>query len=126
MIELINISGVRLDIDESTRKYVARKISRLDRHIPRNLREFASAEVILKEVNRVHGNKYEADVTIKLPGKTLVAKDSTVNILAAIDIVEANLVSQLQRYKKILSRRKNSRKILSLLSRGSYSSTKNS
>ncbi len=103
MINLITITGVKYDVDEATKKYVIKKISRLDRYLPRHARKSASAEVLLKEVNRAHGNKYEAEVIINVPGKVLTAKDSTVNILAALDIVEAKLASQLHKYKETTS-----------------------
>ena len=51
-------------------------------------------------MNHDHGNKYEVEVIMKIPGKTLTAKDSTGNIMAAIDIVEAKLLSQLHDYKE--------------------------
>lgn len=99
MINRISITGVKYDVDDATKKYVIKKISRLDRYLPRHARKSASAEVVLKEVNRAHGNKYEAEVIIRVPNKTLTAKDSTVNILAALDIVEAKLATQLHKYK---------------------------
>ncbi len=99
MINQISITGVRYDVDEATKKYVIKKISRLDRYIPRHARKTASAEVLLKEVNRAHGNKYEAEVIVRVPNKTMTAKDSTVNMLAALDIVEAKLAAQLHKYK---------------------------
>ena len=82
MINLITITGVKYDVDEATKKYVIKKISRLDRYLPRHARKTASAEVLLKEVNRARGNKYEAEIIIRVPNKILTAKDSTVNILA--------------------------------------------
>lgn len=99
MINRISITGVKYDVDDATKKYVIKKISRLDRYLPRHARKTASAEVILKEVNRAHGNKYEAEVIVKVPSKVMMAKDSTVNMLAALDIVEAKLASQLHKYK---------------------------
>lgn len=99
MIESIVISGVKYTPDEQTKKYVIKKIARLDRFLPRHARKSVSAEVKLKQVNRNHGNKYEAEVIMYVPDKQLTAKDSTVNVLAAVDIVEAKLVTQLRRYK---------------------------
>ena len=99
MIDRISITGIKFDVDEATKKYVIKKISRLDRYLPRHARKTASADVILKEVNKAHGNKYEAEVIINVPGKLLTAKDSTVNMLAALDIVEAKLATQLHKYK---------------------------
>lgn len=101
MIEAITISGVKYELDATTKKYVIKKIGRLDRYLPKHARKSASAEVKLKQVNRDHGNKYEAEVLLNVPEKTLAAIDSTVNMLAAIDIVEAKLVNQLKKYKEI-------------------------
>jgi putative sigma-54 modulation protein len=101
MIESIAITGVKYDVDEATKKYVAKKIGRLDRFLPRHARKSVTAEVKLKQVNRDHGNKYEAEVILHVPDKQLAAKDTTVNMLAAIDIVEAKIMHQLQRYKEM-------------------------
>jgi len=101
MIQSIAITGVKYDLDETTKKYVTRKIGRLDRFLPRHARKSVTAEVRLKQVNRDHGNKYEAEVILNVPNKTLTAKDSTINMLAAVDIVEAKIVTQLRKYKDI-------------------------
>lgn len=100
MINAISITGVKFDLDETTKKYVIKKIGRLDRYLPRHARKSAKAEVKLKEINKDHGNKYEAEVILHVPEKILTAKDSTVNILAALDIVEAKLATQLHKYKE--------------------------
>jgi putative sigma-54 modulation protein len=100
MIEAIDISGVKYELDGTTKRYVTKKVGRLDRYLPKHARKSATAEVKLKEVNRDHGNKYEAEVILNVPDKTITAKDSTVNMLAAIDIVEAKLVAQLRKYKQ--------------------------
>lgn len=100
MIEAMDIMGVKYELDDTTKKYVTKKIGRLDRYLPKHARKSVTAEVRLKEVNRDHGNKYEAEVILTVPDKVLTAKDSTVNMLAAIDIVEAKLVAQLRKYKQ--------------------------
>lgn len=100
MINSINITGVNFDLDETTKRYVIKKIGRLDRYLPRHARKSATADVKLKQVNRDHGNKYEAEVTIHVPERALTAKDTTMNVLAALDIVEAKLAVQLHRYKE--------------------------
>jgi putative sigma-54 modulation protein len=99
MIQSIVISGVKYTPDERTKKYVRQKIGRLDRFLPRHARKTASAEVKLKQVNRDHGNKYEAEILLHIPNKKLTAKDSTVNMYAAVDIVEHKLATQLKKYK---------------------------
>ena len=100
MIETMDITGVKYELDDTTKKYATKKIGRLDRYLPKHARKSVTAEIKLKEVNRDHGNKYEAEVILTVPDKVLTARDSTVNMLAAIDIVEAKLVAQLRKYKQ--------------------------
>jgi len=100
MIQNIDISGVKYEPDAITKKYVMKKIGRLDRYLPKHARKSVTAEVKLKEVNREQGNKYEAEVILHIPNKQLTAKDSTMNMLAAVDIVEAKLTTQLKKYKE--------------------------
>ena len=104
MIAHIDITGVRYTLDDNTKKYVNRKIGRLDRFLPRHARKSVTAEVVLQEVNRKNGNNYECSVVLNLPGKRLSAKDSTVNMLAAVDIVEEKLKQQLKKYNDNRSR----------------------
>lgn len=120
MINAISITGVKFDLDETTKRYVIKKIGKLDRYLPRHARKSASAEVLLKEVNRDHGNKYEAEVVLHVPDKQLTAKDSTVNVLAALDIVEAKLVSQLHKYKQTTVAHIGRRRLLSRFKRSAY------
>lgn len=100
MIAHIDITGVgSYKPDESAKKYIKKKIGSLDRLAPRHARKTMKAEVKLAEVNKAHGNKYEVDVLLHIPNKTLTAKDTTMNVLAATDIVEAKLATQLRKYK---------------------------
>lgn len=99
MITIISITGIRYDVDEATKKYVTKKIGRLERFLPRHARKSATAEVILKQIDKSEGNKYQAEVNLVVPDRTLTASDSTGNMYAAIDIVESKLAGQLRRYK---------------------------
>lgn len=94
----IDITGVRYTPDELTKRYVRKKIGGLERYLGRHARKTFRAEVKLKEVNRAHGNKYQCDVIIHVPESTFTAKDSTLNMLAAVDIVEEKLKNQLKKY----------------------------
>lgn len=98
MIQTINITGVRYTPDDLTKRYVRKKIGSLDKFIARHDAKSAKVDVKMKEVNRAHGNKYECDVIFHLPEATITAKDSTLNMLAAIDIVEQKLRVQLKKY----------------------------
>ena len=101
MIENVDITGVgTYRADDLTKKYIRKKIGSLDRLAPRHARKSIRAEVKIAEVNRDKGNKYEVEVVVHIPEKTVTAKDSTMNVLAATDIVEAKIANQLRKYKE--------------------------
>lgn len=100
MIESLTVTGIKYDVDEKTSKYVTKKIGSLDRYLPRHARKSVKATVKLIQIDEKHGNKYEVEVVMSLPEKTITAKDSTLNMLAAVDIVEAKLATQLRKYKE--------------------------
>ena len=106
MIASIDVTGIKYEVDEKTLKYVTEKVGKLDRYLPSHARRTMTADVKLKQVNRDHGNKYEAEVIIHVPNKVVTAIDSTFNMMAAIDIVEAKLIAQLHRYKDSMVARK--------------------
>jgi ribosomal subunit interface protein len=101
MITQVEITGVgAYTADDATKKYIRKKIGNLERLAPRHARKSMRAEVKIAEVNRDKGNKYEVEVILAVPGRVLTAKDSTMNVLAATDIVEAKLAAQLRKYKQ--------------------------
>ncbi len=100
MINAIDISGVKYDISNATKRYVTKRVARLDRYLPRHARKSVAADVKLRQVNQAYGNKYEAEIILTVPDKKILAKDTTSNMMAAIDIVEAKLVAQLRKYKE--------------------------
>lgn len=100
MISNITITGVRYSPSEAAKKYVQKKVGRLDRFLPRHTRGVASADVKLSQVDRQNGNKYEAEIIMTLPDRVIAAKDSTLNVMAAVDIVEHKIAAQLHRYKE--------------------------
>ena len=120
MIADIDITGVGgYVLDEPTKKYISKKIGRLDRLVTRHARKTMSASVKIEEVNRDNGNKYEVEVIINVPDQVIKAKDSTMNVLAAVDIVEAKLNGQVRKYKDdVLTHVGSSRGVLAKLKRG--------
>lgn len=115
MIEPIDIVGQKFDLDEDIKRYVRKKIGRLDRYLSRHARKSVKAEVKLRDVGKNHGNKYECEVILHLPSDTVMAKDSTLNVFAAVDIVEAKLKNQLRKYKDMRTTRRS--RIKEVLSR---------
>jgi putative sigma-54 modulation protein len=99
MIENIVISGVHREVDEDLQKYVHKKIGNLDRYISAKSKESVHVEVRLKESPSKDKKTRTCEVSIHLPHETITTTESTVNIYAAIDIVEAKLKNQLMKYK---------------------------
>ena len=106
MITSIDVTGIKYEVDKKTLKYVTEKVGNLDRYLPSHARRTMTADVKLKQVNKDHGNKYEAEIIVHVPEKTLTASDTTINMMAAVDIVEAKLIAQLKKYKDSLTQRK--------------------
>ena len=100
MIENIEISGTNYEVEEGLKAYVEKRIGKLDRHLPRENRKDLVAKIVVAEVNRDHGNKYEISASLDIPGgKVLAAKEESSNVFAGIDIIEAKLMGQIRRYK---------------------------
>ncbi|MBR3257103.1 ribosome-associated translation inhibitor RaiA [Candidatus Saccharibacteria bacterium] len=100
MINKIDVSGSNYKIEENLRKYATKKIGKLDRYLPRGHKKDVVAKVVVTEVKRDHGNKYEISVAMEIPGgKVLSSKDECSNLYAGIDIVEAKLAGQIRRFK---------------------------
>lgn len=100
MIERIDVSGINYDLEEDIKRYVRRKIGRLDRFVPRHARKSLRVEVRLRQTNEKHGNKYEAEAVFHLPEEQLTVKDSTMNMFAAVDIIEEKMKNSLRKYKE--------------------------
>ena len=119
MIKNITITGVKYELTDTTKKYVERKIGALGKYLPRHARKSATADVKIKQIDNPGGNKDEAEVIINVPDKKITAKDSTMNVLAAVDIVEAKLNGQVRKYKDdVLTHVGSSRGVLAKLKRG--------
>jgi putative sigma-54 modulation protein len=101
MIQRLEISGVHAEVGEDLKKYVARKIGKLDRFIARHARESVHAVVKLKEGKAKDKNERTCEVILHLPGEIITVKETTINMFAAIDIVETKLRNQLKKYKEL-------------------------
>lgn len=99
MIERIEITAQHLELTEDLKKYIGKKVGRLDRFMSRHAKKSVHAEVKLKEESSKKKGKFTAEVILHMPQEVMTAKDSTLNIFAALDIVEAKLKNQLLKYK---------------------------
>lgn len=99
MIKRLDISGVSMDIDPKLEKYIMKKIGSLDRFVPRNKRESMHAEVKLREDNASDKRDRVCEVILHLPQETIIIKENTISMFAAVDIAETKLRLQLKKYK---------------------------
>lgn len=115
MIQHIDIATAQknLTVDADLEKYIQKKIGKLDRHMKRKNREAARADVKVKESTGKGGKKCTVEVILHTPAYKLTASESTVNMYAAVDIVEQKLQNQLKKHKEKSNltnhKRKNSR-----------------
>lgn len=117
MIEKLEISAQHTELTPELKKYVAKKIGRLDRYVPRRSRESVHAEVKLKEAKNKDKKQFTAMVVLHIPNGTLEASETTINMFAAIDIVETKLKQQLRKYKEQQANPKMHRRIFNKLRR---------
>lgn len=110
MITKLEVSANNIELTPDIKKYIDKKIGRMDRFMSRHARKTAHAEVKLKGEKSKKNDKFTAEVILFLPNETLTAKESTLNIYAAIDIVEAKLRNQLRKYKEKTTNHKSDRK----------------
>jgi ribosomal subunit interface protein len=117
MFTKFEISGVHLSVDDDLRKYATRKIGNLDKYLARASRASAHAEVFLKVAKAKDKQSATCEVTLHLPHETINVQETTLNLYAAIDIVEAKLKQQLQKYKELHSGGKLNRKLFARFTR---------
>src|SRR5664279_165349 len=98
---ITELSGRNFEIDDKLHAYVDEKIGGLDKYLPRRLRAEASLAIILQDdPSGREDNRYVCDAVLTVLGTKMVSQEGTVNIYAAIDIVEAKLKSQLIKFKE--------------------------
>jgi putative sigma-54 modulation protein len=105
----VEIKTIHTETTKDLERYINQKISKLDNYMPRHARKSAFAEVRLSEGKDHAKKRCTVEVSLQLPGETITASDSTVNMYAAIDIVEDKLKAQLRKYKASFSAKRGHR-----------------
>lgn len=119
MIQKLELSGVHVDLDEKIKKYTRLKIGKLDKYMPKHARESAHAEVFLKERKIKTKKECSCEVVLHLPKETIRVEETTMNMFAAVDIVEAKLKNLLKKYKETHSSLRIHRRVLAKFRRAS-------
>jgi putative sigma-54 modulation protein len=99
MIAKLEVATQRAEMTPELERYISRKIGRLDRFVARTARQSIHAEVKLKEEKADGKKQFSCGVVLHLPHDTLDASETTINMFAAVDIVETKLRHQLRKYK---------------------------
>lgn len=96
-----DIKGRNFEVDAKLKSYIEEKIGGLEKYLPRQVRETAHCMVIAEDdPNGREDNRYVCEVVLSVHGTQLVSREGTVNVYAAVDIVEAKLRSQLATFKE--------------------------
>jgi ribosomal subunit interface protein len=82
-------------------------------------RESVHAEVKLKERKIKQRIECTCEVIVHLPKETITIKETTVNMFAAIDVVEEKLKNQLKKYKQKHGRGRLHHRVLARFKRSS-------
>lgn len=112
MIAKMEISGVHMGLDPKLKKYVSKKIGQMDKYLPRRARDSAHVEVKLKEDKTKGKAQYTCEVILHLPQDIIAISETTMNIFAAVDIVETKLKNQIKKYKGKHSKNRITRRLL--------------
>ncbi|MBP6880252.1 ribosome-associated translation inhibitor RaiA [Candidatus Saccharibacteria bacterium] len=104
------IQGKNYEIGGDIRKYIEKMLKSVEKTVPRHAKKTVHATVTLSESRSKKPDRFEAEVMLHLPHDDLIAKERTVNIFAATDIVEEKLKNQVRKYKTKHSVKRSDRK----------------
>ena len=118
MIEKIEINGNDYKVEEPLRKYVEKRIGKLDRYLPKQAKQDIVCKVVVEGIGKAKSEKYEISVAMELTGgKMIAARDECTNVFAGVDLVEAKLLGQIRRYKLEVQPHRQKRGLKSLFKR---------
>jgi putative sigma-54 modulation protein len=119
MVKKLEIDGVHMTVGNDLRKYVTKKIGSLEKYIPRKARLSVRVEVKLKEDKAKDKQSRTCEVIMHLPQEVVTVSETTINMFAAVDIVEEKLKNLLHKYKDTHATPKFHRRLFAKLRRQS-------
>ncbi|MBR3052328.1 ribosome-associated translation inhibitor RaiA [Candidatus Saccharibacteria bacterium] len=100
MIEKIDITGNDYKVEDPLKKYIIKRIGKLDRYLPKQAKNDVICKVVIEGPGKGKGDRFNVSVAMGLTGgKTIAARDECSNVFAGVDLVEAKLLGQIRRYK---------------------------
>lgn len=119
MIKKLEINGVHMTVGDDLRKYVNKKIGGLEKYVPRHARKSVHVEVKLKEGKVKTREERTCEVVMHLPNDAFTVSETTINMFAAVDIVEEKLKKLLHKYKETHANPKLRQRLMARLKRQS-------
>ncbi len=97
----LDISGQHFELNDKIVEYVQRKIGGLEKYLPKQHMDALRVNVVLAEdAEGREGKHFVCEVIISVPhAEPIQAKEATLNVYAAVDIVEAKLKAQIAKLK---------------------------
>ena len=95
----LKIQGHNFDLSDKVTVYVNEKIGCLDKYLPKRREQYFGTVVLSQDPSGREDNRFVCEARIEVAGPDLQSKEATINIFAAIDIVEAKLKAQAMKYK---------------------------
>lgn len=95
----VEITTIKYDADDTIKKYAEQKIGHALKYIPRQAKKSATCRVVLEKLSKKRDDQYQVEVSITVPEKVLTVTSNASTILAAIDIAQPKILSQVRRYK---------------------------
>jgi putative sigma-54 modulation protein len=95
----LHVNGNNFEIDEKISEYLQKKIGGLDKYLPKNAKGTTGRVTLTTDPSGREDNQFVCEAMIDVPGQVIEAKEATLNMYAAIDIVSAKLKSQILKYK---------------------------
>lgn len=99
MIKNLEFHAIHTELDADLKHYITLKIGNLDKYVSPPARRSLHIEVYAKENKKHAQEQFEFEVVAHLPKETIRVREATVNMRAAVDIVESKLKQSLVRYK---------------------------
>lgn len=101
MISHIDITTTQKSYEpsEKLKKYIEKKLGKLDKHMSRKNRADARVDVKLRSSKTKSGEQFLCEAILHTPDYKLTAKETTTNMFASVDVVEAKLMTQIKKHK---------------------------
>ncbi len=94
-----NITVRKFDADGELERYIARKLSKLDRYFPHAHRPTGMRVELHRDEAADPAKRYHGKVHVLAPKQEILAETASMNPHTVVDILEAKLREQIRKYK---------------------------